>query len=216
MPRTYTLRVREQESDPPHDVEVEIPDEEAEILDSFLSYCKDLEDCRINRENLQANIHLNVDESTGLTFRTELPPWEDVQVLLHRLRPLILQQEYASFHRVKGILGRRVAEKTYRGVLRFIGDEFTGKRMRSAIEIVSNEVVMNSEKALYLWLNSHEYHRDQDKRELLETLHEILPLEWSKGVFVLLLFHKVNAIRRLAVLANLALGYQDSLQMRLP
>ena len=75
----------------------------------------------------------------------------------------------------------------------------------------SNDQVMNSEEMLFTWLNAHEYHRDRDKQEFLETLHKILPLEWSRGVFVSLLVDKTKAILTLAALVELALGKRETI-----
>ena len=82
--------------------------------------------------------------------------------------------------------------------------------MRSAVEIRSNDELVNSEKVLFDWLNSYEYRRDEEKREFTDRLDEALPLEASKVIFLSLLTDKAEAIFNVATLVRVVLGKQKS------
>lgn len=82
--------------------------------------------------------------------------------------------------------------------------------MRSAVEIRSKDELVNSEKVLFDWLNSYEYHRDAEKREFTDRLDEALPLEASKVIFLSLLTDKAEAIFNVATLVRVVLGKQKS------
>jgi len=48
------------------------------------------------------------------------------------------------------------------------------------------------------WLNAYQYHRDEDKKEMFEQMKQIIPDNFTKGIFIHLLFDKTNAIKHLA------------------
>ena len=75
---------------------------------------------------------------------------------------------------------------------------------------MSNDVVLNSEKVLYDWLNSFEYHRDQEKPQFIESRHQMIPMDASKVLFLGLLADKAEAINNLAALISVIVGRQNS------
>ncbi len=95
-------------------------------------------------------------------------------------------------------------------ILKQSRDIYYGKRMQSGITITSNGVVLNSDEVLHDWLNSYEYHRDKDKREFIDSLHQMLPLDASKVLFLNLLTEKLQAIQGVAGLARVILGQQHT------
>lgn len=91
-------------------------------------------------------------------------------------------------------------------------DVFGGNRTQLTFKISSNDVILNSEKVLYDWLNSYEYHRDKEKRKFIDSLHEIFPLEGSKVLFIGLLSDKTKAIYNIAVLVRVVVGKQKTFE----
>ena len=79
-----------------------------------------------------------------------------------------------------------------------------------------NEYVLNCDKALSDWLNACEYHRDQDKRELIESLQVMLPLPALQAIFIHLLIEKTEALFEMARLVRLVLGKQSEMEFRTP
>ena len=76
------------------------------------------------------------------------------------------------------------------------------------IRISSDDVLLNSEKMLLDWLNAYEYHRDKDKKESIDKLHQMFPLEASKAVFLHLLSDKAQAIYNLTGFIRVFIGKQ--------
>jgi hypothetical protein len=87
--------------------------------------------------------------------------------------------------------------------------------MHSGLQIRHNDVLINSEKILLDWLNSHEYHREKQKQELIDSLHRMIPLDASKVVFLRLLAYKAQGVFNLAALIRVVLGKQKSVNMKL-
>lgn len=77
-------------------------------------------------------------------------------------------------------------------------DLFSARHDQRRIQIRSNEELLNSDKVLQAYLNGFEYHRDKDKQAFIQGLHQMLPLDYSKVIFVGLLLDKAKAIFKLA------------------
>jgi hypothetical protein len=63
--------------------------------------------------------------------------------------------------------------------------------------IASDETVLHSEDILMKWLNAYEYHRDRSKRAELDALHQVLPLEGSRAMFIYMMVDKLVAINEI-------------------
>ena len=130
----------------------------------------------------------------------------DLESILHRLRPFILNDEPFEFNRMVNLLQRYMR---YDGVLEytdFLKNIFSGKDPQSCAKVVyerlgeSGELeeshVVNSEKILWTWLNAYEYHRDDDKQKLIEKIDEVLPEGLSRILFQAMIKDKIEAIFR--------------------
>ena len=81
------------------------------------------------------------------------------------------------------------------------------------LQIKIDDTILNSDKVLNAWLNAYEYHRSDEKREFLEGLNEMLPLDASKVLFLGLLAVKMQAIHNIVALIRVVLGKQKSLEI---
>ena len=127
-----------------------------------------------------------------------LPDWNQVIVFLHKLRPLLLEDEKTNFYKIRNLLAKKLDNPHFRNLLTQYHQLYSGKKAQSEVQIKSNEIVLNSEDTLLDWLNSYEFHRNEDKRKFIESLHQMLPLDVSKVIFLRLLLDKAEAIHRLA------------------
>ena len=186
-------------------------------LNAYRSYFEELLAVRIVQNGIPCSVTLNYEENGGTKITTELPPDEDVVVLLLRLRPLILNDEHASFNRITGILGKHIQEPLVRAALKLQREIFDGRSMQQKIIVTShvgnNEIIINSEKALSVWLNAYEYHRDQNKKREIDQYHQLLPLAHSKAFFLMLLSDKVRAIVSIARFVDIILGKADTARL---
>ena len=157
--------------------------------------------------------HISLSSQIGeeLRVQVDIPDNDDLSILLHRLRPFILDDEPASFVKVASIIGRRVSTPYVRQLLREQRALYDGRRFLRTIQIASNETILNSDRVLRGWLNSHEYHRDPDKREAIDELFAATPGKLLQGILVNMLVEKVRAIHNVAALVALLLGRQPKL-----
>ncbi|MCI0659988.1 MAG: hypothetical protein L0220_02835 [Acidobacteria bacterium] len=194
----------------------EFTDDEWEILELFLQCSDQLSKAKFLQSDEQGSFRISWEEDKGLTITTTLPhDWDEVIVFLHKLRPLILKKEITSFHNIRNLLGRKLDHSYFKNLLKQHRQLYSGKVDQSIIQVFSNDVLINSENVLFDWLNAHEYHRISEKREFLDSLHQMLPLDASKVIFLGLLLDKATAIFELADLARVVMNKQKSLSFNI-
>jgi len=194
----------------PVPVEARFTDEEEVRLRAYDQYVEDLRAISIIKHGAPGQLKLDWHEEKGFSWTTELPPDEQVIALFHRLRPFVLEEEDTNFLRVSSTIGRLACNDLIRKFLRVQKDLYLGKYSQQLVQVISNDIVINSEAILQKWLNAYEYHRDADKRREIEGLHQLIPLEASRAIFVMMLYDKATAIRNLHSLVRLILGKQDT------
>ena len=210
------IQLTDKQSGESSDHVVEFSDEEWAQLQAYLGHVRDLQATRFFEQGAEIQLKMSWKEGEGLTWRVATPPSDDVFAFLHRLRPLILEKkEPATFLKVRALLARKLKDAPIKPLMKFLLSLYQGKEMKKLIVMQSNNEIMNSEKMLFKWLNAHEYHRDYEKQEFLDTLHKILPLDWSRGVFLSLLVDKAKAISNLGLLVQIALGERDTFSVEL-
>jgi hypothetical protein len=184
-------------------------------LHEFLGHVADLQATQFVAKG--ANVHLQFEYKVGQEpyWSEQMPPEDELLAFLHRLRPLILQGEPASFLKIRGLISRELKDTPILPFLKWLLELYEGKGFQELILMESNNYVMNSEKMLVTWLNAYEYHRDHDKQEILRSHSHIAPFEWSRGVFLNLLVEKTKAIQNLGVFVELAVGKRNTISVNL-
>lgn len=171
-------------------------------LNEFLEYADDLLNSEFVKDSMRATLKIKWEQNSSMMVSTQLPDWDAVTVFLHKLRPIWLQDESTNFYKICNLLTKELTHPYFRNTVDEQRDIYSGKRKQATYTIQSNDVVLNSEKVLANWLNSFEYHRDKEKRESIEKLHKIFPLEASKVLFLGLLSDKALAINNIAVIVR--------------
>lgn len=189
-------------------------DDENAVLLRYLEQYDQLKQSRPLREGFPCEFSLKWEEGMGIKTEASLPDSDTLSILLHRLRPFILQDEPASYVKVTAMIGRRVDDLYTQQLLREQRKLYDGRDAQRQMRISSNEVIVNSERVLYDWLNSHEYHRDPDKRETVDALFERTPGDLMRALLVSMLVDKVKAVRNIASLVAFILGKTKSLQFQ--
>lgn len=187
-------------------------EEEWELLESFVQYAGDLLNTNLVLAGMSSSLNIRWDQGSGMAIATELPPWDDVTVFLHKFRPIGLQSESTNFYKICSLLAKVLPHPYIQAIIAEQREIYSGGRLQSLVQIRSNDVLLNSEKVLFDWLNSYEYHRDKEKREFIESLHGMFPLEASKAIFLSLLTDKAEAIFEMAKIVRVILGKEKSVR----
>jgi hypothetical protein len=209
MPLKFKLQL---ESDGGNsEVSGEFTDEERDRLRLFVQYSDEVSKTRLVQNGDWGGFEIRYDEKTGYSYKATLPPWDDVIIFLHKFRPLLLETEATSFYKIQSLLGKVLDHPVLRVLLRAQRELYSGKTFQGQVQVLSNSVLLNSDKVLSDWLNAYEYHREKEKREFIDSLHKMIPLDISKAIFLGLLRDKSIAVLNVTEFIKVVQGAQQVL-----
>lgn len=193
-------------------IEESFPADSWNSLIEYTEYVDDLINTKYAQDGMPAALNIKWEQNSRMQFISNLPDWDDVTVFLHKFRPIGLEKESTFFYKICSILTKELTHPYFRNIIDVQRDIYSGKRTQRAYSIQVDDVIVNSEKVLYDWLNSFEYHRDKEKRKFIDSLNEVFPLNASKVLFLGLLSDKMHAIYNIAILVRVVVGMQNSFE----
>ena len=98
-------------------------------------------------------MEVRADPEKGPTVHGRLPSDEDLIVVLHRLRPFILNDEPYSYNRVNGILARAFTQQPLRDVFKEERRRYDGRAWQQQLKITSGSTTLNSDDVVMKWLS---------------------------------------------------------------
>jgi hypothetical protein len=206
MSKKYELSLINDETGETTSIAGEFSDDETRLIEEFVKEAEEVWNTEFIQSGEKGQLNIEWDRETGSKVSTVLPEWNQVIVFLYKFRPILLQNERTNFYKIHNLLAKKLNHAHFRNSLGVQHELYSGKTAQADFQIKSNQVLLNSEKVLFDWLNSHEYHRDEDKRQFIESLHQMIPLDASKVIFLRLLLHKAVAARNIADLINVVMG----------
>jgi hypothetical protein len=212
LPMTRTFCVTVETATESACAEGEFTEQDLAVLERYLAQVEQLVAIRSVREGLPCDLSMSFDiQKLGGSFTAQLPDDDTLATVLHRLRPLILQREAASFVNACAVLGRHVKERSVRTILREKRDLFENSDRAQTWTVSANNVRINAENVLQDWLNGVEYHTDEERRARIEELMrgpEIL----VRHSLVSMLLNKIDAIRAIATLISVLLNLEPAVR----
>ena len=205
MSQPYKITMTHKSSEETIRIKGEIPGEAWTRLlrfrDESNKLLEDLREC----DNLNVSVSLQWDREHGLrSVVKKSVSSRDLAVILHNLRPFILNDEPTAFNRTVNLLQRCISHEWMRGYFQSLKNLFSSKDFQNQMTInfgqASNnyrDLIVNSDKTLMTWLNAFEYHRDNDKRNLIEEIDKIIPEDFSRALFASMIIDKVRAVLEL-------------------
>jgi len=193
-------------------VQADFPKQDWQLLLNYSECVHDLRRTRAFQKPLHVRMNFKLMFGEGLSVKIELPDWDDVIVLLHRLRPLILLNEPTFFGRIRNLLYQHIDNPGIREMLAYDNRLFTGDISLSQMRIslyggdIRQELTINSDNFFHTWLNAYEYHRDDEKRQFVERINKVFPEDASKAFLVSLVIDKVKAVNNLCGLIDVLSG----------
>lgn len=198
----------------PHSVPIAIGPADQATLRRYLAECGRLMACHPLQSEIPCEVSIGSSPEGGLKVKSNLPSEDDRAILLHRLRPFMLQKEPASFTRVAAILHRRVSQPVVRELLALQRRLWSGRAFAAQSPIKVNGRRLNGERFLTAWLNGDEYHRDTAKATAFESVRRSAFFPLFDWILVNLLTDRLRAISNLAALVALVLGESPELHFR--
>lgn len=146
-------------------VDFEFTDEQVRVL---RAYCKDawkLRNSAIYGDKAANKFSLSWTEADGITFIGDPIDDEAWDAGMHRLRPLILSNEPASFYNVASLLAKQVKNGPIHARLRHLRKKFKGELMPAQLTWFDAGAPVSMEAIFDRWLNAFEHHRDHEKQD---------------------------------------------------
>jgi hypothetical protein len=162
---------------------------------------------------LPCEVSITPSDDGGATVTAKLPTEDDRAILLHRMRPFILEKEPASFPRVSSLLARRVSQPVIRKLLSDQRLLWDGRAFASQGLIRLNGRKINPGRYFSAWLNAEEYHRDPEKNLSFTSLRRSATFPLFEWVVVNVLLDKVRAVSNVAALIGVILGESPQFQV---
>ena len=181
------------------------------VLKDYSKYSKELEEISLVQKGSNVELKISWKKGEEIKYTSTLPPEEEIIALLHKIRPFVLQKESTSFRKIVNLLGRKIEDDEFRDLLKEEKEIYSGKASRGVFKIASNEVVLNTDQMLKKWLNAFEYHKDKNKQLEIKKLHELIPLEATRTILIMMLQDKVKAILHISGFINVILGKKEEM-----
>jgi hypothetical protein len=173
-------------------------DADEPVLRQFLNEALALQDALRRQGGFAASYHFSWSVEKGVEINGTEPTDDQRAVVLHRLRPFLLEGEACYFHSVRGIVARSTDTPFLHDWLRQTKARFMGKLLERKVIISVGDLVLTSERALNQWLYGFEYHRDEAKSVALIKVHDPVPVDSSRPIFIMMLQEKAVAVLHLA------------------
>lgn len=183
----------------------ELTDVEEALLNEFILITKNIQELSFI-QNFSTSYTLSTKPNEPLGTNIQSPSDEKLSILLHKIRPIILQDERTFFKKISSLIGKKIENKQFRQHLKDLNKSFSIDREKQLIHIKIDDIEITNEEILFQWLNAYEYHRDIKKIEHLKPLIESLGIDLFRSTMIDKLISKYNAIQQLSYLSERFVG----------
>lgn len=190
----------------PIDLRFSLSDSDCQVLSGFLVEANKLFQSIERMGGIDARLHIEATQESGVQFHTAEPDDDQRAILLHRLRPLILQKEPYAFHIACSVISKSSTEPFLRQHIKNIRRDFRCEHFQEMMKLTHGDIVINSESGFASWLNGFEYHRDQDKANSISAQDDAIKITQLRPIFMLMAADKVKAIAALSKIAETMLA----------
>jgi hypothetical protein len=180
--------------------------DERTVLGQFREEYQRLRDSAVLQKELPCSWSYSADEAAEPSFKAILPSEDDMAVLLHRLRPFVLQKEPASFDRVTSLLRRSMSWQELRPLFKFLRELWEGRYLANELPVFASARQLDMTELFTNWINAEEYHRDRERRLALAALHANVQPDLLNFLISSVALDKLRAVRHVAKLVRLVLG----------
>jgi hypothetical protein len=214
VPKNIKILIKDQDGDSEENLELEFADDDWEALQDFAKYAAKLEKNSLVQEGIPSSLTVSWTAGEDRKVDAKLPSDEQIDALLMKLRPFLLNDAPTNFNRVRNIVWKAASNQRMQKHLNTLKFLYSGERLQSLfVAGVSSRDqdprIINSEDMLQVWLNGERFHQEKKKEKILNAINEIMPPESSLALFLFLLADKVAAILALGRMIKLLAGKHE-------
>ena len=186
-------------------------------LQNFSTFGKEYENFVARKKDflkIQIQIQIQGECNSPITINSQLLHDDTITILLHKIRPFILQSEPTYLPSIMNLLSREINDTLVRQYIKQQRENFLNKQDKQAIQlhVTDSNININSNNILNLWLNAEEYHRDHNKRKELKTILDGLPSNLFQYFMQEAIINKTTTILKILELVN-AILYTNRIEI---
>lgn len=198
MPRKLKMRLLRQ--DPPREETFEpiVTETDWAYLIAFRDEVRRMAACEWVRAGLNADYRIDYTQDNGVTIHVPHKPTNaQVAELLEGLRPFLLRVEDLHFDKIMAVLEKYFTHPWLKPTLKGVWEAYRGEDQAAMFQLSANDLQLNTEPSLNLWLNAFRFHRDKRKAAAFITKAGREPDELMLAVFRSLIAAKALTLIRL-------------------
>jgi hypothetical protein len=181
----------------------------------FLECAERLNQCTLAQDwSVLSKIRIHLGKDGGIRNVGFVPPDEQIEAFLLRLRPIYLNDERTNFNRIANLVSTHFCDPEIAATIRSWKREYDGSASQDAFKMSVDLTTLNSKEFLDNYLNALEYHRHKERREKIQQVTQHYPLDVQRPIVVLLLFFRLSAINRLASFIELCFESENGRQIK--
>ncbi|WP_165669586.1 hypothetical protein [Metapseudomonas otitidis] len=184
--------------------------EDIELLNLFVSNMERVLASRALQNGLPVISNIEWSKELGLLLTCESIDDSALHELLHVLRPLILQNERASFHQISALIVRRFADKELNRTVKGLRHCFERGQLAAYMDVSVGGQSLFDDELFKIWLNGEQYHSDKNKARVWREFEMSLSSSNTRALVINQLNGRVAALCDLLNLINMALGSRPS------
>ncbi len=167
-------------------------DGDVKLLEDFAYHVKELKGTKIISGKYPFRFNFKWD-GEGTHVETNEIDDEYLSSFLHKLRPLILEDEKSSFEKILQLLVRRFSNLGMNRQAKAFRRHYKKSTFSDYGQITIADVPVFNDKTLWDWLNAYEYHRDSDKKDRIKYIESSFA-SGTRSVFIWQLRDKADVI----------------------
>jgi hypothetical protein len=176
-------------------IEVELNAQDEHKFSEYLKNLESLNSTTIVKNGINSSLQINFAEGEELSLKSTVPSDDEISTFLHKMRMFVLNDELASYNKITGIIGRQVKDDRIRSFVKKQRAIYNGESMNQTFKITTNNGHINSDSALFDWMNGYEYHSDLVKRGRIDEMFKNLGgIDVARGIYLSMLTEKFKAI----------------------
>jgi len=178
----------------------------------FESFVREVEEC--NQSKIIQNKKLNLRKEITIIndeviITHNLPDDDNIHAFLHKIRPFILEREKLNFMRIKSLIGKKINSCELNKYLKILNNEYLSKK-DNKLNIVINNEEFTFEKVFFYYINSYQYHREENKKEIIDTIIEASGhIKLFEYTMYDILLNKYKTIQKLSNIINKVIKKED-------
>jgi len=196
MPHPFQITATHNQTGVIEAISGQFSDDDWQQLTAYFSAYERLSKCRLTTSREELNFSFKYDVGEPVKHSATLPPDDDIDAFLLRMRPFVLEREPTSFFRIRNILASYFTLPTVRRHLDALKDRYAGKFIEFRIEV--GQASLTAPQALDKWLNAFDYHQDTEKRAELEAMFAIFPEQSARALFLYAMLERAAAVEKVA------------------